>query len=107
MPSAASSSVSLSSLSAASIKGSNSNWVASRCGNPPLDLDVGHGRCLAVDGGRLFDGDAELVLAEAGGDIGVRACVDVQVDPHRDPRLLAHAACDPVQALQLGFWTPS
>ena len=69
----------------------------------PLDLDVGHGRRLAVDGGRLFDGDAELVLLEAGGDIGVRACVDVRVDPHRDPRLLAHAACDPVQALQLGF----
>ncbi|MNS67799.1 hypothetical protein D3C72_1010610 [compost metagenome] len=69
----------------------------------PLDLDVGHGRRLAVDGGRLLDGDAELVLLEAGGDIGVSARIDIRVDPYRDPRLLAHAASDPVQALQLGF----
>ena len=29
--------------------------------------------------------------------------IDIRVDPHRDPGLLAHAARHPIEALQLGF----
>ena len=69
----------------------------------PDNLDVRHRRRLAIDGRRQLDGDAELVLLEAGGDIGVSTGIDVRIDPYRDTGLLAHAARHPIEALQLGF----
>ena len=69
----------------------------------PDDLDVRHRGRLAIDGWRQLDGNAELVLLEAGGDIGVSTGIDIRIDPYRYPRLLAHAARHPVEALQLGF----
>ncbi len=69
----------------------------------PDDLDVFHCRRLAIDGGGQLDGDAELVLLEAGRDIGVGTGIDIRIDPYRYRRLLAHAARHPVEALQLGF----
>jgi hypothetical protein len=41
---------------------------------------------------RLLDGDAELVLAQAGRDVRVRPRIDVRVHPERDRRADAHAA---------------
>ncbi len=69
----------------------------------PDDLDVWHRRRLAIDGGGQLDGDAELVLLEAGGNIRMGTGIDIRVDPHRHRCLLAHAARHPVEALQLGF----
>ena len=69
----------------------------------PDDLDVRHRGRLAIDGGCQLDGNAELVLLEAGGDIGVSTGIDIRIDPHRDASLLAHAARHPIEALQLGF----
>ena len=43
----------------------------------------------AQDVGRMGDRHAELGLAQAGGDVGVGAGIDVGVHPQRDPRLRA------------------
>jgi hypothetical protein len=39
---------------------------------------------LAKDSRRLFDGHAELVLAQAGGDVGMRLGIDVGIHAQRD-----------------------
>jgi len=48
---------------------------ADAVGLEPLGL-----RRAAIDGARAGDGDAELVLAEAGGDVGVGFGEDVGID---------------------------
>ena len=54
-----------------------------------------------VDRLGLVDGDAELVLFQAGGDIGVGLGVHVRVDPQRYRRFHAEFRSYPLQALQL------
>ena len=47
----------------------------------PGDPDVGQGRGLPVDPQGIADVDAELVLLEPGGDVGMGAGVHVRIDP--------------------------
>src|SRR6266850_5847659 len=47
--------------------------------------------------------NAELRLAQAGGNIRMRLCVDVRIDPQGDRRALAHALRDLIDALELGL----
>ncbi|MNN06798.1 hypothetical protein D3C81_1196000 [compost metagenome] len=54
-----------------------------------------------VDRLGIGDGDAELVLFEAGGDVRVSTGVHVRVDPQRDRRNLAHLGGNHLQALKL------
>ena len=59
---------------------------------------AGQGKGLA----RQIDVDAELVLLAAGGDLGVRAGIDVGIDPDGDVGLHAELGRDGVQGLELG-----
>ena len=44
------------------------------------DADAGEGCGLAIQSRRILEGDAELVLAQAGGNVGVRAGIDIRID---------------------------
>ncbi len=59
--------------------------------------------CSAVDLAGVFDGDAELVLTQTGGDVGVGLSEDVGVDAEGDPGSLAGGAGAPAEDFQLGF----
>ncbi len=67
-----------------------------------VDLQMGQGSRLAIGCQRLTMRDAELVLLQPGGDIGVRGRVHVRVDAQRHGGTLAHLAGNLVDALQLG-----
>ena len=69
------------------------------------DLDPRQLGGAGIDGAGPRDRHAELVLGFAGGDLGVRAGIDVGIDPHRDPRGLAGLDRQPRQQfeLRLGF----
>ena len=60
-------------------------------------------RGAAVAGQRLVVGDAELVVLQAGGDVGVGAGVDVGIDAQADPRRAAHGQRLLRQQLQLAL----
>src|SRR5690606_37009408 len=57
----------------------------------------------SVDVGDVFEIDPELVLALAGGDLGVGLGVDVRIDAHGDRRLAAQLAGDLVDVAKFGF----
>ncbi len=67
-------------------KGARSVICEPMCMSTPGDGEAGQPRRLAIDGARARDGDAELVLRLAGGDLGVRQRVDVGVDAQRHAR---------------------
>ena len=56
-------------------------------------LDALELRCTAIDLAGALDGDAKLVLAQAGGDVGVCLGEDIRVDAQRDAGLLAQGLC--------------
>ena len=66
------------------------------------DLDGGHPGGLAVEVEGLGEGHAELVAAQAGGDVGVGVGVDVGVHAEGDRRALAELGGHVVQAVELG-----
>ena len=57
------------------------------------------GPAIVIDG--LLDVDAELVLLEPGGDVGMGLGVDVRIDPQGHPGLQLQAPGDAVDLLQL------
>ena len=59
------------------------------------DLDMRQFGGTAIQRRRLVDGDTELVLLEAGGDIGMGLRVDIRVDPQRDRRADPEFAGEP------------
>ena len=67
-----------------------------------VDLQVGQGSRLTIGCQRLTVRDAELVLLQPGGDVGVRGGVHVRVDAQRHGGTLAHLAGNLVDAPQLG-----
>src|SRR5579884_2383638 len=62
---------------------------------------VGQGVRAAIGGERLGDGDAELALLHAGGDVRVRLRVDVGIHPQRHGRAHAEARGDALDGLEL------
>ena len=66
------------------------------------DLDAGQAGGAAVEGQGILVGDAELVLLEAGGNIGVGLGIHIGIDPQAQGGLLAQAHGDGVEAVQLG-----
>ncbi len=69
----------------------------------PAGSRFGKLSCSAVDFAGALDGDAELVLAQAGRDVGVRLGEDVGVDAEGDPGGLACGAGALAEELELGF----
>ncbi len=59
--------------------------------------------CLAVDGTGDFDVDAELVLAEAGGDVGVGLSEDVGVDAEGEAGALSEGFGAGGEEVELGL----
>ncbi len=57
---------------------------------------------MQVERERITMRDAELVVLEPGGDVRVRAGIDIGVDAKGYGRDLAHRRRDPVEALELG-----
>ena len=68
-----------------------------------LQLQIPQRRGALVDAFHFGDVDAELVLAQAGGDVGVRGGVDVRVDAQGHARLHAAARRQRVEQRQFGF----
>ena len=66
-------------------------------------LEVGEFGGSAVDVAGALDGDAELVLAQAGRDVGMRLGEDVGVDAEGDLGGLACGGCALAEDLELGF----
>jgi hypothetical protein len=62
-----------------------------------------HGRRASIDGLRVMDVDAELVLAQAGGDVRMRASVHVGIHAQRDRRLQAQLGGHRGDAIELWF----
>ena len=69
----------------------------------PTTSMPGSRRGLGVEGAGAGDGDAELVLGLAGGDLGVAAGVDVGVDAERDRRGAAELGRDLGERDELGL----
>ena len=66
-------------------------------------MQVGTGGGVLVDPIGGVDVDAELVLAQAGGDVGMGAGVYVRIDADRYRGHDAQGGGDPFQAYQLGL----
>ena len=58
---------------------------------------------MAVGGQRVFVGDAELVVFQASGNVGVRLGVDVGIDAQAHRRDAAHLAGHPMEHIELRF----
>ena len=90
----------------------NAVSIAAEIGDLAADMHVDAGDLDArqlggarIDLARTRDRDAELVLGLAGGDLGVRAGIDVGIDAHRNPRGLAGLDGEPREQFEfrLGF----
>src|SRR5690606_40384197 len=66
------------------------------------DLEAGKRGCPPVQGFGFLEGHPELVFAQTGGDVGMRARVDVRIDSQGNRRPAPQALRDPVDALELG-----
>ena len=78
--------------------------------NLRADVDADAGRlepfragCLAVDCAGAVDVDAELVRAEAGGDVGMGFGEDVRVDAEGEAGAAAHVRGTACEQVELGF----
>ena len=58
------------------------------------DVDIRQGGGSVVQGNGALNRHTELILLEAGGDVGVGTGIDIRVDPYRDARHLAHVTRD-------------
>ena len=94
-PSASSCRLSAASARAAAASGSRSVICEPMWHCTPTTSMPGSAARPAQDRGRRGDVDAELVLAQAGRDVGVRAGVDVRVDAQRDARRACRAPRPP------------
>ena len=65
------------------------------------DIDVGQAGADAVGRQCVFKCDAELVLFQTGGNIGMGLGVHVRIDSQRHPCSLAHVGRDGIEAMQL------
>ena len=72
-------------------------------GADSFELEVWKGEGSAVDGFDFGDVDAEFVVAEAGGDVGVGGGVDVWVDAEGDAGGFVVAGGDGADELEFGF----
>ena len=86
-----------------SAKGSVSRICEPMCTLTPAGVDALELRGAAIDLAGALDGDAELVLAQAGGDVGVRFGEDVRVDAQRDAGLLAQGLGAFGEEFEFGF----
>ena len=68
----------------------------------PLEAHVRELPRAAVKRRRLLDGNAELALFEAGGDIGMRARIHIRIDAQAHRRHAAQGAGNVVQPLEFG-----
>ncbi len=68
-----------------------------------LGGQIGEGARPLIDRARPLDGDAELVLAEAGGDVGMGGGVHIRVDANRKAGFDAAPRRHGVEQRQLGF----
>ena len=67
------------------------------------DANARQFRGVGIDFAGACERHAELVLGLTGRDLGVRAGIDVGIDPNRDPRGAAGLGGEPRQQFELGF----